>query len=277
MATLNTAEWFRLYDRGAIAPGKRADLIVFSDLQDIEPEIVFSGGRIVAKEGKTVGTWSEASVDEADVRNTIHVDWNALGPSVFAISAAGRDARVIGVIEGQVVTENRIRKITQKNGTACADTEQDLLKMAVIERHKGTGDVGLGFIQGIGLKAGAIAASVAHDHHNIVVVGADDQSMLTAVRAVGQLGGGFVAANQELVLAQLPLPIGGLMSDQSVEDVREAMDLLLINSAALGSDLHDPFMVMGFMALEVIPTLRLTDQGLIDVEQFKPVPLFVDE
>jgi adenine deaminase len=118
---------------------------------------------------------------------------------------------------------------------------------------------------------------VAHDHHNIVVIGADDQSMLTAVRAVCQLSGGFAAANQDMVLAQLPLPIGGLMSDQSVEAVREAMDLLLINSAALGSDVHDPFMVMGFMALEVIPTLRLTDLGLIDVEQFRPVSLFVED
>ena len=277
MATLNTAEWFRLYDRGAIAPGKRADLVVFSDLHDIRPEMVLTGGRVVAQEGKAVGAWHQATVDESSVRNTVRVDWDAVTLSTFEIPAIGSQARVIGVIEGQVVTEHRIEPIRQDNGLACADLDRDLLKMAVIERYKNTGNVGLGFIQGIGLQVGAIAASVAHDHHNIVVIGADDQSMLTAARAVGQMGGGFVAANQDLVLAQLPLPIGGLMSDQSVEDVREAMDLLLISSAALGSDLHDPFMVMGFMALEVIPTLRLTDQGLVDVEQFKPVPLFVEE
>jgi len=277
MATLNTAEWFRLYDRGAIAPGKRADLVVFSDLHDIRPEIVFTGGRVVAQQSKTVGAWPIASVDEFNVRNTVRVNWDAVTLSRLEIPAVGSQARVIGVIEGQVVTEHRIEHIRQDNGLACVDLERDLLKMAVIERYKNTGNVGLGFIQGIGLQAGALAASVAHDHHNIVVIGADDQSMLTAARAVGQMGGGFVAANQDLVLAQLPLPIGGLMSDQSVEDVREAMDLLLISSAALGSDLHDPFMVMGFMALEVIPTLRLTDQGLVDVEQFKPVPLFIEE
>ena len=149
--------------------------------------------------------------------------------------------------------------------------------MAVIERHKGTGNVGLGFIHGLGLQAGALAASVAHDHHNIVIVGVDDESMLQAARAVGEMSGGFVVANGDRVIAALPLPIGGLMSNQSVEEVRDAMDTLLINSAALGSEVHDPFMVMGFMALEVIPALKLTDQGLVDVEQFHPVPLFVDE
>ena len=277
MATLNPAEWFRLRDRGAIAPGKRADLVVFSDLHDIQPEIVFCGGRIVARDNKIADLWPEPAVDESEVRDTVHLNWEALTPSTFAIPATGARARVIGVIEGQVMTQHRIENITLEDGFACADPERDLLKMAVIERHKGTGGVGLGFIQGIGLTAGALAASVAHDHHNIVVIGADDQSMLTAVRAVCQLSGGFAAANQDMVLAQLPLPIGGLMSDQSVEAVREAMDLLLINSAALGSDVHDPFMVMGFMALEVIPTLRLTDLGLIDVEQFRPVSLFVED
>jgi len=118
---------------------------------------------------------------------------------------------------------------------------------------------------------------VAHDHHNIVVVGADDRSMLAAARAVSEMGGGFVAVNGEQVLAKLPLPIAGLMSDRSLEAVRDAMDALTINTAALGSDLRDPFMTLGFMALEVIPALKLTDQGLIDVEQFKPAPLFVEE
>jgi len=160
---------------------------------------------------------------------------------------------------------------------AVADVVRDILKIAVIERHRGTGNVGLGFIQGFGLQKGALASSVAHDHHNIVTVGVDDQSMLTAARAVGEMEGGFVVANQERVLAQLPLPIAGVMSDQSVYDVKEAMDTLLISSTTLGSKIHDPFMVMSFMALEVIPSLKLTDQGLVDVEQFKPVPLFVQD
>jgi adenine deaminase len=277
MATLNAAERFRLHDLGAIAPGKRADLVVFADLNDIRPALVFSGGRLVAQDNEPVGDWREPTVDETLVRNTVNVDWNTIDESTFHIPAAGDRARVIGAIEGQVTTEHRIERIARENGLAVADVGRDILKMAVIERHRGTGNVGLGFVQGFGLQKGALAGSVAHDHHNIVTIGADDQSMLTAARAVGEMGGGFVVANQERVLARLPLPIAGLMSDQSVDAVREAMDTLLIHSAALGSAVHDPFAALAFMALEVIPSLKLTDQGLVDVEQFKPVPLFVED
>jgi adenine deaminase len=277
MATLNAAERFRLYDRGAIAPGKRADLVVFADLNDIRPALVFSGGRLVAQDNEPMGDWREPAVDETAVRNTMNVDWNTIGESTFHIPAAGDQVRVIGAIEGQVTTEHRIERIARDKRLAVADVERDILKMAVIERHRGTGNVGLGFVQGFGLKKGALAGSVANDHHNIVTIGADDQSMLTAARAVGEMGGGLVVANGERVLAQLPLPIAGLMSDQPVNAVRDAMDTLLINSADLSSALRDPFGAMAFMALEVIPSLKLTDQGLVDVEQFKPVPLFVED
>jgi adenine deaminase len=277
MATLNAAERFRLHDLGAIAPGKRADLVVFSDMNDIRPTQVYSGGRLVAQDNEPVGDWLEPTVDEMAVRNTVNVDWSTIGESTFHIKADGDQARVIGAIEGQVMTEHRIERIARDNGLAVVDVERDILKMAVIERHRNTGNVGLGFVQGFGLQKGALAGSVAHDHHNIVTIGADDQSMLTAARAVGEMGGGFVVANQVNVLAQLPLPIAGLMSDQSVKTVRDAMDTLLINSAALGSVAHDPFMTMSFMALEVIPSLKLTDQGLVNVEEFKPVPLFVED
>jgi adenine deaminase len=277
MATLNAAERFRLHDLGAIAPGKRADLVVFADLNDIRPTLVFSGGRLVAEDNEPVGDWREPTVDETAVRNTVNVDWNTIGESTFHIPAAGDHVRVIGAIEGQVTTEHRIERIARDKHRTVADVERDILKMAVIERHRGTGNIGLGFVQGFGLQKGALAGSVAHDHHNIVIIGADDRSMLTAARAVGEMGGGLVVANQERVLAQLPLPIAGVMSDQSVNTVRDAMDTLLTTSAALGSVIHDPFMVMSFMALEVIPSLKLTDQGLVDVEQFKPVPLFVED
>jgi adenine deaminase len=277
MATINTAEWFRLYDRGAIAPGKRADMVIFDDLNDIQPEHVLSGGRLIVQDGELTSDWPVTQVDETHVRDTVRVDWNAISEKPFRIPATGPRVRAIGVIEGQVITEHRVESVAQDDGLAVVDLERDILKMAVIERYKGTGNVGLGFIHGFGLQAGALAASVAHDHHNIVVIGVDDQSMLTAARAVSEMGGGLVAANLDQVLAGLQLPIGGLMSDRSIEDVREAMDTLLINSAALGSELHDPFMAMSFMALEVIPALKLTDQGLVDVEQFKPVNLFVDD
>ena len=276
MATLNTAEWFRLHDRGAVAPGKRADLVIFVNLNDIRPDLVFCGGKPVAQNGEPVGDWPVPTVDQSPVRDTIHVDWDALDKRIFRIPAQGSRAHVIGVIENQIVTNHLIEEITPENGRAVTDVERDILKMAVIERHLGTGNVGRGFIHGFGLKAGALATSVAHDHHNIVIVGVDDQSMYTAARAVGEMGGGFATANGGQVMAALPLPIAGLMSDQPAEAVGDAMAALQRSAAALGSVLPDPFMTLSFMALEVIPTLKLTDQSLIDVEQFKPVKLFVE-
>jgi adenine deaminase len=276
MATLNTAEWFRLRDRGAVAPGKRADLVVFSDLHDIRAELVFCGGKLAGQNGNPVGEWPVPAVDQSPVRDTIHVDWDSLDERSFHIPARGSRAHVIGVIENQIVTRHLIEEIAGEDGQAKSDTGRDLLKMAVIERHLGTGNVGLGFIHGFGLKAGALATSVAHDHHNIVVVGVDDQSMLTAARAVGEMGGGFATANKEQVLATVPLPIAGLMSEQTAEAVAEALDVLQNSAAGLGSLLSDPFMTLSFMALEVIPALKLTDQALIDVEQFKPLELFIE-
>jgi adenine deaminase len=280
MATLNAAEWFRLRDRGAIAPGKRADIVVFSNLKDLHAEMVFAGGALVARDGEAVGDWPIPTVDDSHVRDTVHVEWERLG---FAIPAQGERARVIGVVPDQVVTEHLIETVKVVDGPstgsghrlAVADVERDILKMAVIERHRGTGNVGLGFVRGIGLKRGALAGSVGHDCHNLVVIGCDDTSMLTAARAVSDLGGGLVAASGGEVLGSVPLPIAGLMSDQPIETVRHQMDTLLQVAAGLGSALHDPFMAMGFLALEVIPTLKLTDQGLVDVEKFDFVPLFV--
>jgi adenine deaminase len=276
MVTLNTAEWFRLYDRGAVAPGKRADMVVFTNLDDVQAELVFSGGRLVAQDGEPVGDWPFPLVDDTPVRNTVHL--NAIDESTFHIPASGSQARVIGVVKNQVVTTHLVQEIARDDhGRALPDLERDVLKMAVIERHRGTGNVGRGFIHGMGLLAGALASTVAHDHHNVVVVGVDDESMLAAVREVSRMGGGFAAANGELIIASLPLPIAGLMSDQSAEEVRDALDTLHIGAAALGAEPHNPFMVMGFMALEVIPALKLTDQGLVDVEQFKLVDLWVGE
>jgi adenine deaminase len=156
-----------------------------------------------------------------------------------------------------------------------AHVERDILKLAVVERHRGTGNVGLGLVHGLGLKRGALAGSVGHDAHNLTVAGCDDVSMMTAARAVGELGGGLVAAVGEQVIAEVPLPIAGLMSDQSLQTVRRQMDELVSVAQELGSPLHDPLMTLGFLALEVIPSLKLTDQGLVDVEQFDFVPLFV--
>mgnify|MGYP006286649635 CR=1 FL=1 len=279
MATLNVAEWFRLRDRGAVAPGRRADLVVFSDLEDFRPEMVFAGGQLAARKGEQVGAWPRTSPNASAVRGTVNVDWDDLS---FAIvppdaAAASVEARVIGLIPDQIVTRHLIEDVPVRNGEAVVDTDRDILKLAVVERHHATGNVGLGFLRGLGLKRGALAGSVGHDAHNLTIAGCDDVSMMTAARAVGKLGGGLVAAAGDEVLAEVPLPIAGLMSDQPMETVRRQMDALVEAAHALGSGLHDPLMTLGFVALEVIGSLKLTDKGLVDVEAFDFVPLFVDE
>ncbi len=271
MGTLNVAEYFGLRDRGAIVPGRRADLFVFSDLRAPSAEMVFRGGELIAEDGRLRVTITPPHVKP--LPRAINVRWDAVD---FSIPAEGQRVRVIGSLENQLITEHRIMEARIVNGYAVADVERDMLKMAVIERHKASGNMGKGFISGIGLKRGAIAGTVAHDHHNLVVIGADDASMMTAARAVEAMGGGLVAAEGERVLAQLPLPVGGLMSDRPIAEVRQKLDVLLeVTKRQLGSPLHDPFMAMGFMALEVIPSLKLTDLGLVDVDQFAFVELFV--
>jgi adenine deaminase len=200
------------------------------------------------------------------------VAWNHVD---FAIQAKSRQIRVIGALENQLITEARILDATIANGYAVADPGRDLLKMAVIERHHARGGMGVGFIQGIGLQQGALAGSVAHDHHNLVVIGVDDGSMLTAAKAVAEMGGGLVVALGDQVTARLPLPIGGLMSDQPIRAVAAAYETLRAAARRQGSRFNDPFMAMSFMALEVIPELKLTDKGLVDVNQFGLVDLFV--
>lgn len=271
MGTLNTAEHFRLRDRGAIAPGRRADLFVFSDLDAPRAEQVYVSGEVVAQDGAL--TVEIAPPEVAPLPRSVNVRWDGL---TFAIPATGERMRVIGSIPNQLVTESRVEDVTTVGGQAVADPARDILKMVVIERHHASGQVGKGFIHGIGLQRGAIAGTVAHDHHNLVVIGADDASMMTAARAVERMGGGLVAVDGERVLAELPLPVGGLMSDRPIAEVRAGLDRLLdVAGRELGSQLHDPFMAMSFMALEVIPSLKLTDVGLVDVDAFEVVDLFV--
>ncbi|MCC6800879.1 MAG: adenine deaminase [Anaerolineae bacterium] len=272
MGTLNTAEYFRLHDLGAIAPGRRADLFVFSDLSAPRAEMVFRGGQVVAQDGELLVGLPPS--DAHQLPPCVNVNWSSVD---FRIPARGRRIRVIGSIPNQLVTEHRVLDARLEDGYAVADLDRDLLKMAVIERHLASGSLGKGFIQGIGLKRGAIAGTVAHDHHNLVVIGADDASMMTAARAVERIGGGLVAVEGERVLAELPLPVAGLMSTAPISEVRARLDRVLAAARdELGSPLHDPFMAMAFMALEVIPSLKLTDAGLVDVDRFEVVDLFVD-
>jgi adenine deaminase len=279
LATLNAAERFGLHDRGAIAPGYRADLVVVADFESLRIEKVFSGGQLVAEEGRMVpGAIKEIT---AHVRGSVNVNWAEVDLKIpargqRACPEQGRRAWVIGVVPDQVVTEGLSEEVKVEGGLAVADVERDILKMAVIERHQGTGNTGLGFVRGFGLKRGAIASSVAHDSHNLIVVGTDDADMMAAAHAVADMDGGLAAVENGAVRARLPLPIAGLMSDQPLEVVREEMDELLAVAQEMGSRLHDPFMTMSFLALPVIPALKLTDKGLVDVSQFKVVPLFED-
>jgi adenine deaminase len=271
LATLNPAEHYRLDDRGAVAPGRRADLMVFSDLAAPRAELVFRGGELVAQDGEMRVPRPPAV--RADLPRTVKIDPARLD---FAIPARGRKVRVIGIVPDQLLTESLVLEPAVRDGLAVADPGRDLLKMAVVERHHASGQMGLGFVRGLGLERGAIAGTVAHDHHNLVVIGADDLSMETAARAVAEADGGQAVALGSEVLALLPLPIAGLMSDRPIEEVRDQARALLDAARRLGARLREPFMAMSFLALEVIPALKLTDQGLVDVERFEVVPLFVE-
>jgi adenine deaminase len=269
MATINTAEYFGLRNMGAVAPGYRADLVVLDDLEEVRVAQVYAGGTLAADGGNLLP--SSAPLPQIPIQPSVHVDASVLS---FVIPAGEGPARVIGAIPGQVVTDDLRLDPTIEDGLVISDPDRDLLKIAVVERHRGTGNVGLGLAKGVGLKRGAIASSVAHDAHNIVVIGTSDNEMRAAVAAVADMGGGQVALSGSEVQAACPLPIAGLMSDRPLEEVRDQVEALAEAAHNLGCTLPDPLMTMSFLALPVIPALKLTDKGLVDVNRFDVVPLF---
>ncbi len=271
LASLNPAEYFGLHHLGAVAPGRRADLVILDDLEKFKVWRVFHAGKQVAAGGRldagvALNTPLEApSPMMIDVRN---LD--------FSIPAAGRSIRVIQVQEGQIVTGSLTTEANIDQGRVVSDPGRDLLKLAVIERYSGNGGLGLGFVSGFGLKRGALASTVAHDSHNLVVVGATDGDMLQAAARLVEIGGGLVAVEKGRVLAELALPLAGLMSPEPLAKVRRCLDDLLAAASGLGCVLSDPFMSLSFLALPVIPALKLTDKGLVDVTRFELVSLFAD-
>lgn len=270
MATLNPASYFKLRGLGAVAPGYIADLVVLEDLTDVKVGRVYHSGKLVAENGKAV----VAAVGRAaaELPPTVNVDWGKVGD--LAIEAKGKMANIIGVVPGQIVTQRVVDQAPLSNGKVVADPSRDILKIAVIERHKGTGAHAVALIRGFGLKSGAISSTVAHDSHNIIVVGASDEDMLAAAREAAAMGGGMAAVENGKVLARLPLPIAGLMSDAGIASVRTNLEEIVAAAARLGCALENPFATLSFMALTPIPELKLTDQGLFDSVNFRFISLF---
>ncbi len=271
IASLNTAEYFGLKDRGAIAPGYRADIAVLDCLEHPSVVKVLKGGRVVAEDGSLT-----ARLESAPTPKERAMRIGKIGEESFRISARAGEARVIGVIPDQIITRSLLLVPKAAAGDVVSDTDRDVLKMAVVERHMGTGNVGLGLVQGFDLSSGAIASSVAHDSHNIAVVGVADEEMLAAVLAVQRMGGGLVVVRESKVRASLPLPVAGLLSERYMRDVAEGIDECIDAARDLGCDLKDPFMTLSFLCLPVIPELKLTDRGLVDVKAFRFVPLFLE-
>jgi adenine deaminase len=270
MATLNPAERFGLNHLGAVAPGRQADLVVFSDLSSPQIEEVYVRGMLVARNGRPVPGLQKP--DPVSAAPAMHVDPATLD---FAVLARGRRVRVIELIPDQIVTRQSTEAAPLSGDHLASDPSRDVLKIAVVERHSRSGRIGIGMVRGFGLRQGALASSVAHDSHNIIVAGVADADLRAAAQAVIAMGGGLAAAAGGRVVAQLPLPVAGLMSLEPIQAVSAAMDRLVRAAHGLGSPLKDPFMTLSFLALPVIPELKLTDLGLVDVKQFKHVPLFV--
>ena len=274
MATLNTAEYFRLDDLGAIAPGYRADIVSFDHLGRFQINKVFKDGVLVAEDGKMLLPANRIR-KSPKARGSVRI--KPFKKDAFLLTSDQPLAKVIQLMPDQIVTKKVMKKILLKDGVAYPNIKEDILKIVVVERHKATGNIGIGFVQGFGLKKGAIGSSVAHDSHNIVIVGTNDQDILKAVETIQVVGGGLVVVSGEKILASLPLPIAGLMSEASVAQVSLQLKALLHAAKNLGCKIPDPFMTLSFLSLPVIPELKITDKGLVDVNQFKFVPLFGEE
>ena len=264
MASFNPAQWHGLAELGALAPGYQADVLVLPDLERFLPELVLKAGKPVADIPKPeVPEW---------VRHTVRI--RPLSTNDFVVPWEGDGgARVIGIVPDQIVTESLVDQPRVDGARALSDPDRDLLKIAVVERHLGTGRVGLGFVRGFGLRSGAMASTVAHDAHNVVVVGVKDDDMLRAVRRLSDTGGGVVVVDGWIVKAELKLPVAGLLSDASLEEVIDASRACVRAAHSLGCELPSPFQTMAFLALSVIPSLKITDRGLVDVDRFELVPL----
>jgi len=274
LASYNTAQYFRLFDRGAVAPGFVADLVVLDDLETFQVESVYKDGRLIARAGQLlvdIAPMGAINLAPTGVTDTVHIG----NVQEADLRIAGRPGliEVVGIEPGQITTLHLREEAPLRDGAIVADPERDLLKLVVIERHHASGSVGLGLVKGFGLRKGALASSVAHDAHNLVIAGASDHDILLAARTLEAMGGGFACVVDGEVRAQVPLPYGGLVSPLSAAELVQQLRALDAAAAELGCTLEHPCMTLSFLSLSVIPSLKLTDQGLIDVDTFTLLPL----
>ncbi|MGQ9655313.1 MAG: adenine deaminase [Thermodesulfobacteriota bacterium] len=269
MVTINPSNYFGLRDLGAIGPGYWADAVVLSELNPPSVEMSFFGGRLIWEKGRAGGPWGKATKATA---NSFSI--GGLTLAKLRVESRGGFMRVMELVPGQIVTKECRFRPKVRDGVVVSDPSRDLLKLVVAERHHSTGRVGVGFVRGFGLKRGALASSVAHDSHNVVAVGVEDGDLLKAIQTVAGLQGGLVVVEDGRVKERLPLPIAGLISPWPLHKVARRHRKVREAAMQLGCALEDPFMVLSFLALPVIPDLKLTDLGLVDVNQFKTVDLF---
>ena len=270
IATINTAKYYGLKDVGAIAPGYKADILVMDSQNVRMPRQVYKSGQLVCTDGVVVDI--PKTVIPPEVMNTINI--KGIRKEDLKIPMNGNMANVIGIVPYQVVTKHFKLQVAVKNGEVISDIENDILKLAVFERHHGTGNVGLGLVKGLGLKSGAIASSIAHDSHNIIVAGTNDTDMILAVEEISRIGGGIVIVENGSILSCFPLPIAGLMTDLPAQEVADKQAELREIAHSLGVySFINPFLTLSFCSLPVIPALKLTDQGLVLVATGKYIPV----
>jgi len=273
LATINPAEYFRLHDRGAIAPGYLANLVTITGLARLELDMVFYRGNLVARQGKPLFSLPDIKPELTDTVNIKPLHRDSLSLRAERDNLADETYPVIEIVPGQIITRKRMEKVKVNSGLIQPDTYNDILKLVVVERHKASGNIGLGLVRGFGLKRGALASSFAHDSHNIVAVGTGDTDILRAIEEIERLEGGLVVCADGEVTASLPLPVAGLLSLDPAEVVTEQFEKLEEAAASLGNLPPAPFSILSFLALPVIPELRLTDLGLVDVVEFKLLKL----
>ncbi len=269
LASYNTAQYFRLYNRGAIAPNFIADLVVLDDLKTFKVESVYKEGKLVAQADRLLV--DVPTVTFTGVTGTMHI--GNIGENDLRILGKAGLIEVIGIEPGQITTRHLQEEASVRDGEIVADPDRDLLKLVVIERHHATGNIGLGIVKGFGLRKGALASSVAHDAHNLIIAGVNDGDILKAARVLEEMGGGFACVVDGEVRGKVPLPYGGLVSPLPATELVQQLHALDMATIELGCTLDHPCMTLSFLSLSVIPSLKLTDQGLIDVESFRLVSL----